>query len=241
MSVPNRALIAQVTALADGTRSSVEIAEILGRQPRHIRKILQKYELSRRPPGAPQGEENWQFQGGRRMTTSGYIKISAPPGYPTAKLLAGKTIGWVWEHRYVLEQSLGRFLGPDERVDHIDGLTLHNAPHNLRVFASNAEHLKATITGCVPNWSEQGHQNMFLRHSQPEALERVDIHRQRTEAGATRLRQILLAALQLGIDSQYLLGTLHWPKQAGIDMSSRSTIERALADLCSQWAWPPPQ
>jgi hypothetical protein len=147
----------------------------------------------------------------------------------------------MFEHRYVLEQVLGRPLAIQERVDHVDGLTLHNHPDNLRLFASNADHLKATLTGRVPQWTEAGYENMKLRHRQPEALQRVDIHRQRTEAGATRLRQILLAALRLGTDSPYLSGTQHWLAKAGIDPSSRSTIEHALADLCRQWGWPPAQ
>jgi len=158
-------------------------------------------------------------------------------GWKTAKNRPGRIAGYIFEHRYVMEQKLGRFLENTERVDHINGLTLHNDPDNLRVFATNADHLKETLTGKVPQWSEAGYQNMFLRHHQPEALELVDTHRQRTEAGASRLRQIFLAALKLGTDSPYLLGTQRWTEKAGIDMSQRSTIERALVELCQKWGW----
>ncbi|MFM6959567.1 MAG: HNH endonuclease [Schleiferiaceae bacterium] len=146
----------------------------------------------------------------------------------------------MFEHRLVLEQKLGRPLLASERVDHIDGLTLHNSPDNLRLFQDNAQHLRETLAGKTPRWSEAGYQNMLLRHRPGASLGRVDTHRQRIASGAVRLRQILLLALRLGIDSPYLSGTHRHTTKAGIDMSSRPTIERALADLCAQWGWAHP-
>lgn len=46
------------------------------------------------------------------------------------------------EHRVVAEQILGRPLQPGEVVHHIDGNKRNNAPENLMVFASQAEHVK---------------------------------------------------------------------------------------------------
>lgn len=46
------------------------------------------------------------------------------------------------EHRVVAEQILGRPLKPGEVVHHIDGNKRNNAPENLMVFASQAEHVK---------------------------------------------------------------------------------------------------
>ncbi len=226
-----------VAALADGARSSVEIARATGLSPRCVRKILLRHNLPRLPEGSRPGTHNHQFVCGRRINHNGYAMITPPDGHPTANPRPGRPSTTMLEHRFVAEQALGRYLLPTERVDHIDGLTLHNHPDNLRVFGSNAEHLRATLTGKVPLWSAEGYENMKLRHRQPEALQQVDTHRQRRAAGACRLRQILLAALSLGTDSPYLLGTHHHTKKAGIDMSSRSTIERALADLCQRWGW----
>lgn len=240
MPAPNLQLIAEVRALADGTRSSTEIAEMLGRNPRHIRKILTRHDLPRLHEGAQAADRNHQFRAGRRITLNGYALITPPEGHPTATPRKGRNAGYMFEHRFVLEQKLGRLLERTERVDHVDGLTLHNHPDNLRVFASNADHLRETLSGRVPHWSPEGYRNMLLRHRQPEGLQHVDIHHLRIAAGAVRLRQILLAALQLGTDSPHLSGTQRWTRQARIDMSSRSTIERALAELCQQWGWPPP-
>jgi hypothetical protein len=231
----------EVRQLADGYRSSTEIAAILGTNARRVRKVLLKHDLPRLHCGAKFGTRNHAFEEGRRISLGGYAQVTAPHGHPRAKIARTKKTGWVWEHWLVMEQKLGRYLLPEEIVDHVDGLTLHNAPDNLRLFASNAEHLRVTLTGRDRYFSEAGRQNMFLRHRQPEALQRVDIHRQRKEAGAVRLRQILLAALRLGTDSPYLLGSSRHTRKAGIDMSSRSTIERALADLSERWGWPLPQ
>lgn len=241
MGKPNIELIEQVRLVASGDLSSTEIAQLVGRDPRHVRKILLKYDFPRLHCGARRGEENHQFRSGRRITLNGYALITPPAGYSTAKQRQGRTAGYMFEHRYILEQKLGRPLAETERVDHLDGLTLHNHPDNLRLFATNTAHLKETLTGKVPQWSAAGYDNMVLRHRQPEALQRVDTHRQRTEAGATRLRQILLAVLKLGTDSPYLSGTQHWLEKAGIDVLNRSTTELALDELCRQWGWAPPR
>jgi hypothetical protein len=227
----------RVAELADGSKSSGEIAAALGLNPRHVRKILLRLDLPRLPAHSPTGARNASFAGGRRIALDGYVYVSAPANHPHARLLPGKKIPRIREHRLVMEQRLGRHLLPLEIVDHADGLTLHNAPSNLRLFASNAEHLKSTLTGKVPRWSAAGHDNMFARHRPDVVIQRVDIHRLRIASGDVRLRQILLLALTLGTDSPYLLGTLPHTTKAGIDMSSRSTIERALADLCLKWGW----
>lgn len=229
-----------VIALADGNTSSTEIANATGLNPRHVRKILKRLDLPRLPPNSPTGARNASWNGGRRINLNGYVHVSAQKDHPYAQLLPGKKIPRIFEHRLIMEQKLGRYLLPEEKVDHIDGLTLHNAPENLRLFSSNAEHLKATITGKVPHWSPEGHENIQTGCRHEPIQKPVDIHHQRTTAGATRLRQILLAALQLGTDSPYLSGSSHHLKKAEIDLSSRSTIEHALVDLCERWGWLPP-
>lgn len=240
MGKRNVELLEKIRALSDGLRTSTEIGTILGIEPRNVRKYLQRYDLPRLSEGSRAGEANHQFVSGRRVTLQGYVQVTPPAQHPTAKPRPGRQSTWMFEHRLVLEQSLGRPLLPTERVDHIDGLTLHNSPDNLRLFQDNAQHLRETLAGKTPRWSEAGYQNMLLRHHQDVSLERVDTHRQRTAAGAVRLRQILLLALRLGTDSPYLSGTHRHTTKAGIDMSSRPTIERALVDLCEKWGWDHP-
>lgn len=229
--------LALLRSLCDGKRHSGEIAPLLGVGPRYVRKLVARLGLPSPPPGARPGAENPQFETGRRIATSGYALVSVPIGYPGAKMRPGRQTGSMWEHRLVLERKLGRSLLPSETVDHIDGLTLHNAPENLRLFEKNSDHLRETLTGKVPRWTDEGYANMKLRHVPGAELQRVDIYRQRRANGELRLRQILLLALSLGPDSPYLLGTTRHTTKAGIDMSCRSTIERALADLYRKWGW----
>jgi hypothetical protein len=225
----------KIIALADGKRSSVQIAELVGLTPRYVRKVLLRLDLPRLHEGAQPGKANHQYKTGRRIDLDGYVLVTAPKDHPYARPRPNRKTKLMYEHRLVLEHTLGRYLLPEEVVDHVDGLTLHNSPENLRLFPSNAAHLSATKAGSAPNLSAAGSQNTGKRTDRGTVIERVDMHAIRRRRGDVRLRQILLAALSLGTDSQFLLGTHHHTTKAGIDMSSRSTIELALADLYARW------
>lgn len=226
----------KIVALSDGTRSSVEIAELVGLTPRYVRKVMLRMDLPRLGEGARPGASNHQYRSGRRVDHDGYVLVTAPVDHPYARQRTNRAGKLIYEHRLVLEQTLGRYLLPEEVVDHVDGLTLHNAPENLRLFSSNAEHLSETTVGRTKLWSAQGRQNIGTRTDRGRVIQPVDSYGQRRKSGDVRLRQILLAALSLGSDSPYLLGTHHHTKKAGIDMSCRSTIQRALDDLYARWA-----
>jgi len=221
----------KIVELSDGTRSSVEIAEIVGLTPRYVRKVMKRYDLPRLTEGAQPGKNNHQYVAGRRIDLDGYVLVTAPADHPYARQRTNRKTKLMYEHRLVMEQKLGRFLLPEEVVDHIDGLTLHNAPDNLRLFQTNSDHLTETLKGRAPNLSAAGRRNTGTRTDLGQEIQQVDTHSLRRKRGDVRLRQILLAALKLGTDSPFLSGTTHHTKKAGIDMSSRSTIERALADL----------
>ena len=132
-----------------------------------------------------------------------------------------------------MEQELGRYLLRTETVDHIDGLRLHNDPSNLRLFDCNADHLRATISGKCPQWSQDGRHKI---KNQNVGLPVVHKYGEMKKSGDARLRQILLAALALGSESPYLLGSSHHLAKAGIVDLSRSSLERALADLYRRYA-----
>lgn len=228
-SEKNQKIVAEITRLSDGVRSSKEISEIVGSSHKYVQDIMNRLDLPRRPQGGPTGEPNGSYICGRSVDLDGYASVRAP-GHPHARM-NGKNIGSVLEHRLVMEKKIGRFLKSSEVVDHVDGLHLHNAPENLRLFASNADHLKATISGQVPLWSEEGFQKMKIAPPQRPGMKRVDNYYSRKKRGDVRLQQILLAWLSLDKESPYLLGTHQWLEKAGIFDFSHQNLQLHLRAL----------
>jgi hypothetical protein len=80
------------------------------------------------------GEKHFNWKGGK-FKQDGYILIYKPK-HPFANK------GYVFEHRLVIEQILGRYLKPEERVHHINGVKDDNRPKNLMYFANESDHQK---------------------------------------------------------------------------------------------------
>lgn len=90
----------------------------------------------RRKKGAP------QWKGGRKVRKDGYILVVAPDDHPyPADQHVPSGLKYILEHRYVMEQHIGRYLTPKEIVHHIDGNPSNNAIENLQLFATQADHL----------------------------------------------------------------------------------------------------
>lgn len=230
----------QIVRFADGVRSSTEIADLVGASPRYVRRVVAQLDLPRLPRGAQPGERNHQWISGRRIDLDGYVLVTAPDDHPTARERPDRRGKVMLEHRLVMERTLERPLGRREVVDHIDGLTLHNDPSNLRLFETNAAHLAATVRG-RPTWSARGLTNIGTRSDLGRAYQPVDTYRLNRARGDVRLRAILRAALQLGIGSPFLLGSSPHLERAGIDPSFRSSLRRALDELESRWLEDHPQ
>lgn len=80
------------------------------------------------------GEKNHQWKGGRTTASNGYVLVKRP-GHPSAD-----SRGYVYEHRLVAEQTLGRPLTATEIVHHRNGTRADNRPENLEVCNTVAEH-----------------------------------------------------------------------------------------------------
>jgi len=81
------------------------------------------------------GWKGSRWNGGKRQHRSdGYIQIMRPDHpYCTKE-------GYVFEHRLVMEEKIGRLLKPEEVVHHINGIRTDNRPENLQLFQNGAEH-----------------------------------------------------------------------------------------------------
>lgn len=85
------------------------------------------------------GADSAAWRGGRRRDARGYIYIYSP-NHPYAT-----KAHCVMEHRLVVEEELGRYLLPSEKVHHKNKIKNDNRPENLEVFSCQAAHL-TTIT-----------------------------------------------------------------------------------------------
>jgi len=82
------------------------------------------------------GKNNPNWKGGRKINHYGYILIHKPE-HPYHNY-----DNYVFEHRLIMEQYLGRYLTKEERLHHINGITTDNRIENLILFSNNSEHFK---------------------------------------------------------------------------------------------------
>lgn len=83
-----------------------------------------------------------QWKGGRKIRADGYVLVVAPDDHPFPADHKASGLKYILEHRYVMEQHLGRYLLPEEVVHHIDGNPSNNAIENLQLFANQSEHIR---------------------------------------------------------------------------------------------------
>jgi len=136
-----------------------QIAGYLGVDAETVRKFARKRGLKITPQDMAM-ENHSAWTGGTTRDKHGYILErvgkDGPHGYLIRTGRAEDKRGYAAQHRIRMHDKLGRQLLPDEVVHHIDGNVENNDPSNLEVFQTNADHLRETLAGKIPNWSEQG-------------------------------------------------------------------------------------
>lgn len=120
--------------------STADMAAELGIPAETIRERMVAEGIDRLP-GKARPERNHFWAGGLTVDGDGYILVKSPD-HPNRN-----HAGYVRQHRLVMEAHLGRYLDPREVVDHVNRDASDNRLENLALYPSNAEHLRATVTG----------------------------------------------------------------------------------------------
>jgi len=94
----------------------------------------------RRSPIIQSGENNHYWKGGRRKTSQGYmyVRLQLNDMFPQ---MTNKS-GYVFEHRLVMAQHIGRCLLKQEVVHHKNGIRDDNGIENLELMPDSLNHSK---------------------------------------------------------------------------------------------------
>lgn len=148
-----------------------DIADLLGEKQKVVNKVAKRHGFVMKPRGSGgyRGERSRAYKNGRTTDKSGYVLVLAPD-HPQAN-----HAGYVREHRLVMERVLGRLLLPTEVVHHKNDIRSDNRPENLELFASNGEHLAATLAGKCPQWSDDGKKRIRAAARKPRPRKRSHV------------------------------------------------------------------
>ena len=129
-----------------------EIGRTVGTKKEMVKKFLERNGVVKtyNSGDANSGERHYAWKG-RLIDKDGYVLIHCK-GHPNAR----KHAPYIFEHRLVMEEFLGRPLLPTEVVHHLDGKKDRNHIENLQLFQSNGEHLAVDLKGRCPKWSPEG-------------------------------------------------------------------------------------
>lgn len=139
-----------VLRLCEEGHSLAEIGRRVGTQGKNVKAFLRRNGVDKEFPTWREGEDHYAWKG-RIVDKNGYVLIHTK-GHPYAR----KHTPYIFEHRLVMEEVLGRFLLPHEVVHHKDGNKQNNSPENLCLYQSNGEHLADDLKGRCPKWTPEG-------------------------------------------------------------------------------------
>ena len=133
-----------VAMYVDGKMSTREIGRKLSLCGHTISRLLTREGVKPRTsieglrvkyPNGRFGSQASNWRGGRRLTKFGYILVHKPDHKNAS------SIGYVMEHRLVMEKKLGRLLEKNEVVHHINGKRDDNRIRNLKL-TKKGQHTK---------------------------------------------------------------------------------------------------
>ncbi len=91
-----------------------------------------------------QGKYNPSWNGGRHITTEGYVQVYLEKGH-TYYSMTVKGRNYVLEHRLIIAKNIGRCLKPWEVVHHKNGDRQDNRLSNLELLSSKKDHIPSMV------------------------------------------------------------------------------------------------
>lgn len=86
-----------------------------------------------------------------KATSGGYLYCQTDPVHPSAEKRPDRKARYVYLHRVILENHLGRLLQEGEEPHHIDGDPTNNVPSNLTI-KDTGEHQRDHANTDNPFW-----------------------------------------------------------------------------------------
>lgn len=110
------------------------------------------------------GSNNPNFSGGKYIDDKGYIRILRPEHPRNIR-------GYVYEHRLVMENYLGRYLEPWETVHHINEIKTDNRIANF-FLCTHKEHSAVHMEGRKPTQAQRNKQRENVKNVKPHTQKR---------------------------------------------------------------------
>lgn len=138
-SVQDRHILRQIVSdlyYSDSALTWAEISRRTGLCERTIKSIYNEFGFTK-DHRVLRGSEHGSWKGGRHVNHEGYINVIMYDDHPYISMR--KRDGYVFEHRLVVAEALGRPLTPNETVHHKDGNRQNNHIDNLQLMHKGHE------------------------------------------------------------------------------------------------------
>jgi hypothetical protein len=128
------------------------------------RELASKRQDVKWTPKNVSGANNPNFAGGKYVDDKGYVRILMPEHPRNIR-------GYVYEHRLLMEQYLGRQLQPWETVHHINEIKTDNRIENF-FLCTHKEHSAIHMEGRKPTVEQRNKQRENVKNTKPHTQKR---------------------------------------------------------------------